>query len=206
MSTSTNTAERPAAGSVRFDRRAVVAELLAGVPDALVVTGLGSPTYDVASAGYRERNFFLWGAMGGSIPLGLGIALAQPEESVVVITGDGEQLMGIGALGTVVAAAPRNLTVVCLDNGHFGETGMQRSHTSFGTDLVAVARGFGIADAFTVSDESQIAGLAERIRARAGITYARVPIDPSEPPRVMPLRDGVSTKNTFRASLGLSTF
>jgi thiamine pyrophosphate-dependent acetolactate synthase large subunit-like protein len=190
----------------QVDRRTFVADLLGQVPGALVVTGLGSPTYDVASAGYRDRNFFLWGAMGGAVPLGLGLALAQPAESVVVITGDGEQLMGIGALGTVAAAAPDNLTIVCLDNGHFGETGMQRSHTSLGTDLVAVAKGFGIPDAFSVTDAAGVTEVAERIRARRGVAYARVVIAVDEPSRVMPSRDGVNTKNTFRAALGLTTF
>jgi len=190
----------------RLDRRRFVAELLSQTPDALVVTGLGSPTYDVASAGFRERNFYLWGAMGGAVPLGLGLALAQPGESVVVVTGDGEQLMGVGALGTVAAAAPANLTIVCLDNGHYGETGMQRSHTSLGTDLVAVAHGFGITEAFTVTTYDEVAQVAERVLARQGTTYARVLIDPTEPPRTMPSRDGVNTKNTFRASLGLTTF
>lgn len=192
--------------TARLDRRTFVADLLSLVPDALVVTGLGSPTYDVASAGPRDRNFYLWGAMGGAVPLGLGLALAQPDESVVVVTGDGEQLMGIGALGTVVAAGPRNLTVVCLDNGHFGETGMQRSHTSLGTDLVAVAKGFGIADAFTIDTTDGFRDVADRINRRDGIAYARVLIDPTEPPRTMPSRDGANTKNVFRASLGLSGF
>ena len=111
------------------------------------MTGLGSASYDVFAAGDRDKNYYLWGAMGGSTSLALGLALAQPDKSVVVITGDGEQLMGIGSLATIAAKQPRNLTIVVLDNGHFGETGMQRSHTSLGTDLVAVAKGFGIADA-----------------------------------------------------------
>lgn len=190
----------------RLDRRAFVAALLARTPDALVVTGLGSPTYDVASAGHRARNFYLWGAMGGAVPLGLGLALAQPDESVVVVTGDGEQLMGVGALGTVGAVAPANLTIVCLDNGHFGETGMQRSHTSLGTDLVAVAQGFGITEAFAVTEADQVSRVADRVLARQGTTFVRVLIDPTEPPRTMPSRDGVNTKNAFRASLGLTTF
>lgn len=196
----------PTIEETQVDRRTFVADLLGQVPDALVITGLGSPTYDVASAGYRERTFFLWGAMGGAVPLGLGLALAQPTESVVVITGDGEQLMGIGALGTVAAAAPDNLTIVCLDNGHFGETGMQRSHTSLGTDLVAVAKGFGIADAFRIPDAAGVNEVAGRILARRGVAYAQVAIAADEPPRVMPSRDGVNTKNTFRAALGLTTF
>ena len=128
----------------RADRREFVARLIAAIPDALIVTGLGSASYDVFASGDRERNYYLWGAMGGAASLGLGLALAQRDKSVVVITGDGEQLMGIGSLGTIGVKQPKNLSIVMLDNGHFGETGMQRSHSSLGADLVAVARGFGV--------------------------------------------------------------
>ena len=131
------------------------------MPDALVVSGLGSTTYDVFAAGDRDRNFYLWGAMGGATSIGLGLALAQPDKPVVVITGDGEQLMGIGSLATIAAKQPPNLTIVVLDNGHYGETGMQPSHTSLGTDLVAVAGGFGIRHAFSAwepGDAPKIAG------------------------------------------------
>lgn len=135
----------------RTNRREFVAKLLAATPDALVITGLGSAAYDVFAAGDRDRNYYLWGAMGGAAPMGLGLALAQPDKPVVVITGDGELLMGIGSLATIAVKQPKNLTIVVLDNGHFGETGMQRSHSSLGTDLVAVANGFGIATAFTAA-------------------------------------------------------
>ena len=121
----TSTASLP-----RVDRRAFVARLIAAVPQALVVTGLGSAAYDVYAAGDPDRNYYLWGVMGGASALGLGLALAQPDRPVVVVTGDGEMLMGIGSLGTIGAKRPRNLAVVVLDNGHYGETGMQRSHTS----------------------------------------------------------------------------
>ena len=108
----------------RVDRRDFVAKLIAAIPDALIVTGLGSASYDVFASGDRERNYYLWGAMGGAASLGLGLALAQRDKSVVVITGDGEQLMGIGSLGTIGVKQPKNLSIVMLDNGHFGETGM----------------------------------------------------------------------------------
>ena len=149
----------------RTSRRAFVARLLAATPEALVIAGLGSAAYDVFAAGDRERNFYLWGAMGGATSIGLGLALAQPQQSVVVITGDGEQLMGIGSLGTIGVKQPRNLTIVVLDNGHFGETGMQRSHTSLGTDLVAVAKGFGIEDAFSTGSLAASDDIARRAGA-----------------------------------------
>lgn len=191
----------------RLDRRRFVADLLARVPaDTLVVTGLGSPSYDVFAAGDRPENFYLWGAMGAAAPLALGLALAQPTRPVLAVTGDGEHLMGIGTLATIGAQLPPNLTIVVLDNAHFGETGMQPSHTQLGTDLVAVAQGFGIHDAVRVTDPAQAEELAVRVEARAATTYAQVLIDTAEPPRALPSRDGVANKNSFRAALGLATF
>jgi phosphonopyruvate decarboxylase len=190
----------------RVERREFVSKLLGPLPDVLVVSGLGSATYDVFAAGDRASNYYLWGAMGGSTALGLGLALAQPDRSVLVITGDGEQLMGIGSLATIGGKQPRNLAIVVLDNGHFGETGMQRSHTSLGTDLVAVARGFGIADAFRVASIAGAAEVAQRVRARQGPTFARVLIHANEAPRALPPRDGAFIKNRFRAALGLKPF
>jgi phosphonopyruvate decarboxylase len=190
----------------RADRRAFVSRLLSSVPQALVVTGLGSASYDVFAAGDRDLNYYLWGAMGGAAALGLGLALAQPSRSVVVIAGDGEQLMGIGSLATIAAKQPRNLSIVVLDNGHFGETGMQRSHSSLGTDLVAVAKGFGIADAFTTDSLEGSDQVVRRILARDGVSFAQVFIEANEPPRALPPRDGPFIKNRFRAALGLRPF
>lgn len=187
----------------RIDRREFIAELLGAVPEALVVTGLGSPTYDVFAAGDRDLNFYLWGAMGGSTPIGLGLALAQPQRSIVVVTGDGEQMMGIGALATVAAQQPRNLTVVVLDNGYFGETGMQRSHSGLGTDLALTAEGLGIADSLKVDDPAAIPDLAARIEARANPVFVQALIEVDEPPRAIPPRDGTHVKSRFRAALGL---
>lgn len=188
------------------DRRSFVSKLLQATPDALVITGLGSPSYDVFAAGDRDRNFYLWGAMGGAASMGLGLALAQPSKSVVVITGDGEQLMGIGSLATIAVKQPANLTIVVLDNGHFGETGMQRSHSSLGTDLVAVAKGFGIADSFVVQQLDGFDDVARRVNARKGVALAQVLINSDEPPRALPSRDGVYVKNRFRAELGFPPF
>jgi len=186
-----------------MDRRRFVAELLAGIPEALVITGLGSASYDAFAAGDRDRTFYLWGAMGGAASMGLGLALAQPRRPVVVITGDGEQLMGVGSLATIGAKRPANLTLVVLDNGHYGETGMQRSHSSLGTDFVAVARGFGIADALAIDRIDACAELARRINSRAAVTFVHARIDANEPPRALPPRDGPFLKNRLRASLGL---
>src|SRR5579872_5159626 len=120
-----------------LDRRSVVSTLLKGRKDAIVVGGLGASTYDIAASGDHDRNFYLWGAMGGAVMIGLGVALAQPQLPVMVITGDGEMLMGMGSLATVGLQQPKNLTIVVLDNEVYGETGGQASHTGGRTDLVA---------------------------------------------------------------------
>lgn len=190
----------------RANRRTFVAKLLSALPDALVVSGLGSASYDVFAAGDRDRNYYLWGAMGAASSLGLGLALAQPDQSVVVITGDGEQLMGIGSLGTIAVKQPKNLTIVVLDNGHFGETGMQRSHSSLGADLVAVSKGFGIADSFMADSVDACDSIAAGIKARQRTTFVQVLIDADEPPRALPPRDGPYIKNRFRAAIGLKPF
>ena len=190
----------------RVHRRDFVARLMQATPDALVVAGLGSSAYDLFAAGDRDRNYYLWGAMGGTTSLALGLALARPNDSVVAITGDGEQLMGIGSLGTIGVKQPKNLTIVVLDNGHYGETGMQRSHSSLGTDLVAVAKGFGIADAMAVSTLEGSDDIARRINARAGTAFVQVFVEVEELPRTLPPRDGPYIKNRFRAALGLTPF
>jgi len=196
-----NVNPREAAAAV--DRREFVAALLARLPDALVVTGLGSPTYDVFAAGDRDRNFYRWGAMGGAAIMGLGLAIAQPDQQVLVITGDGEQLMGLGGLSTIGAQQPKNLSVVVLDNGHFGETGMQRSQTSLGTDLAAVAKACGIGNAFGVDDMAGVDRVAEAVLAREGACFAQVIVKADDLPRALPSRDGVHLKNRFRKELGL---
>jgi thiamine pyrophosphate-dependent acetolactate synthase large subunit-like protein len=189
-----------------IDRRAFVAQLLGACPETLVVTGLGSPTYDVFASGDSDRYFYLWGAMGGATPLALGLALAQPKRPVLVITGDGEQLMGMGALATAAAQRPKNLSIVVLDNGHFGETGMQRSHSSLGTDLTLVAKGCGIAKASKLHSMDESAALAQAINAREGMVFAQVMIKSEDVPRALPSRDGSYVKNRFRGALGLKPF
>ena len=187
-----------------LDRRAFVRALIDRCPEALVVAGLGSATYDVFAAGDRPQNFYLWGAMGGAAAIGLGLALAQPARQVLVITGDGEQLMGIGALATIGAQAPKNLTIVVLNNGHYGETGMQLSHTSLGTNLAGVARACGIADAFEANGMDVIDRIATGLSQLSGPTLAQVAIKAEEVPRALPSRDGVYIENRFRAELGLA--
>ena len=187
-----------------IERRAFVKELIDLCPGVLVVPCLGSSNYDIFAAGDRAENFSLWGAMGGAALIGLGLALAQPSKSVLVITGDGEQLMGMGGLATINAQQPKNLTIVVLDNGHFGETGMQHSHSSLGTDLTAVAKGCGIANSFKVREASDVKTIQQNVLARAGVAFAQVYVKADDLPRALPSRDGVHIKNRFRQALGFA--
>jgi thiamine pyrophosphate-dependent acetolactate synthase large subunit-like protein len=187
-----------------LDRREAVKLLLADRGDLLVVCGLGSPVYDVAAAGDDPRNFYLWGAMGGAAMIGLGLALARPERRVLVVTGDGEMLMGLGALATIAVQKPANLAVVTLDNGAYGETGMQASHTARGADLAAIARGCGITRARDVADDEGLAALAREVREGQGPIFACLRIGAGEHERVLPLRDGVALKLRFRRALGIA--
>jgi thiamine pyrophosphate-dependent acetolactate synthase large subunit-like protein len=186
-------------------RRDAVATLLRNREDLLVVTGLGSPTYDVHAAGDHDGNYYLWGAMGGAALIGLGLAQAQPDKRVVVITGDGEQLMAFGSLATIAVAKPRNLDIVVIDNHHFGETGMQMSHTGRGVDFAAIATTCGFAATRTVKTLEEVEALANTLRTPApGPRLFVIKVSADSPPRSMPSRDAVYIKNRFRAHLGLA--
>jgi len=185
----------------RLDRRQTVARLLADRGDLLVVSGLGSATYDCAAAGDDPRNFYLWGAMGGTAPLALGLALAQPDTPVLCITGDGDLLMGLGALTTIGAQAPANLSVVVLDNEMYGETGAQPSATALGTDLTAIARACGLNAVDQIADMAGVEALAARLHTGGGPLFATIKIAPGAPERVLPARDGAYLRSRFRQAV-----
>jgi thiamine pyrophosphate-dependent acetolactate synthase large subunit-like protein len=180
-----------------IDRRELVRELLVDRGDLLVVSGLGSATYDVAAAGDHPLNFYLWGAMGGTAMIGLGLALAQPDRRVAVLTGDGDMLMGIGSLATIGVKQPKNLAIVVLDNAHYGETGMQASHTKAGIDLVAVALGCRFREARAISRIEQAADVRELLHTGEGPLLISARISEDDVPRVLPLRDGHAIKQRF---------
>ena len=182
-------------------RRDVVKKLLSGRKDLLVIAGLGSTAWDITAAGDSPLNFPLWGAMGQAAMIGLGLALAQPKRRVLVITGDGEMLMGMGSLGTIGVQNPNNLAIVVFDNGLYGETGMQQSHTSGGVNLLAVARGCGIERVMDVEDDAGLKELAGLLATYNGTLFARVPISPDETPRALPEKDGVVIKDRVRRAV-----
>jgi thiamine pyrophosphate-dependent acetolactate synthase large subunit-like protein len=182
-------------------RREVVAALLDQRGDLLVVAGLGSPAWDCTAAGDHPLTFPLWGGMGQAAMTGLGLALARPERRVLVVTGDGEALMGLGSLATVGVQRPQNLTLVVLDNERYGETGMQATHTAHGVDLAGVARACAFAWTSTLREVDQIPGLRDEIHARPGPGLAVVKVLPETLPLVFPPKEGVILKDRFRRTL-----
>lgn len=185
-------------------RRPLVAALLRNAPDLIVVAGLGSSAWDITAAGDRDLNFPLWGAMGGAVSVGLGIALAQPTRRIVVVTGDGEMLMGLTALTTIAAMAPDNLAVLVLDNETYGETGGQPTNTAKGTDLAGMARAAGIAQSWTLTRSNDVEPALQRLRSDKGPLFCVAKVRFEELPLVLPPKDGVILRERFRKALGVA--
>jgi thiamine pyrophosphate-dependent acetolactate synthase large subunit-like protein len=185
----------------RLDRRKVVAQILAGRGDALLVTGLGSTTWDAAAAGDDPKNFYVWGGMGGAAMIGLGLALAQPERRVLVITGDGEMLMGLGALATIAVQRLENLSVIVIDNERYGETGMQSTHTHFGVDLTGMAAAAGFPRTTTITTRKALDGFVAEIYEAPGPVFCCIKVDDAPLPMVLPERDGAWLKSRFRKTV-----
>lgn len=186
-----------------LDRRQVVSTLLADRKDVVAIGGLGASTNDICAAGDHVRNFYLWGGMGGAAMIGLGLALAQPKLPVLVITGDGEMLMGLGSLAAIALQKPSNLSIAVLDNEAYGETGGQTSHTSAAADLVGIARACGIADSRAVTTLAEVEAFAQAVHdVSAGPRFANVKIDSASVERILPTRDGTYIVNRIRGDLG----
>ena len=184
-----------------LDRRKAAAEILAQRGDALVVAGLDAPCWDTAAAGDHPLNFYLWGGMGSAAMIGLGLALAQPQRRVLVITGDGEMLMGLGAFATIAVQQPRNLAVIVIDNEHYGETGMQQTHTRFGVDLAGMAKAAGFGATGTIYSTAELQTWIPRIHREPGPLFAAVKVTTAKAPLILPARDGTVLKNRFREEL-----
>src|SRR4051794_492626 len=177
--------------SAVLHRRDVVPKLLEKRGDLLVVAGLGSTAWDITAAGDADLSFPLWGAMGQAAMIGLGLALAQPKRRVLVITGDGEMLMGLGSLATIGVQQPKNLTVVVIDNERYGETGMQATHTASGVDLAAAAKACGIRNSQLVSTGKKVSQLRKIIHEAAGPNFVQIKVKAEKVPLFLPPKDGV---------------
>ena len=187
-----------------LDRREALPALVGRHQDFLLVGGLAGAAKDVAALTENGPNgYAMGGAMGGACMIGLGLALARPERRVLVITGDGELLMNVGALATIALMNPPNLSIVCVDNGHYGETGYQKSHTSLGTDLEKMAIGAGIKRTLTVDQTADIASGARLLREGNATAFVLLRVTTAEPPDYKRIWDPIANRNQFRAGLGL---
>ena len=184
-----------------LNRRELVKALLQQRGDTLVVCGLGAPCWDTAAAGDHPLNFYAWGGMGGAAMIGLGIALAQPKRRVLVITGDGEMLMGLGSLATIAVQQPDNLGVIVMDNERYGETGMQDTHTRHGVDLAGMAQAAGFRSAETIYSKTELADWLARFDKVPGPFFATIKVTTKEAPMILPMRDGTALKHRFREAL-----
>ena len=189
------------AESGKLERRSVVRALLEDRGEMLAIGGLGAPAWDITAAGDSPQNLPLWGGMGGAAVMGLGLALAQPTRPVLVITGDGEMLMGVGSLATIATKQPRNLAVVVLDNEHYGETGMQETATRHGVDLAGMAKAAGIGDSRKVTTPAELLALRDAIRAGHGPIFAQVKIDAASLPLVLPPREAAILQARMREAI-----
>ncbi len=190
-----------------LDRRETARVLLGSGEDLLAVLGLGGTVWDAMAAGDRDLSFYMWGGMGLATATGLGLALAQPRRRVLVLTGDGEMLMGLGSLATVGRKMPSNLAVVVMDNELYGETGGQPSHTSERCDLAGIARAAGINDSRIVTNADELADFRNSLNRLGtesqGPLFAAIktPGATSSPGNPLPPRDGAFLKSRFRDAL-----
>ena len=190
-----------AAPSFVLDRRQAVPALIARHQDFLIVTGLAGTSRDIAAlTDDGAHTYTMAGALGGASMIGLGLALARPDKRVLVVTGDGELLMNVGSLATIAVLNPPNLSIVCVDNGHYGETGYQRSHTSLGVDLERIAAASGIKRTVAIEQESELAAGARLIREGNGASFVLLRVKPTEPPAYKRDLDPSTCRTRFRAA------
>jgi phosphonopyruvate decarboxylase len=181
-----------------LDRNVALPKLIGNHQDFLVVAGLGSAQEISALMEGRNNFFVLGGAMGAASMMGLGLALARPDKHVLVVTGDGELLMNLGSLAVIALKNPSNLSIVCVDNGHYGETGYQKTHTSHGTNLEAIAAGCGISRTMAVDQDSDIAAASKMIRETNGASFVLLRVAPTDSVKYRVNLDGPSTRYAFR--------
>ena len=186
---------------IHLNRRKVTARILQDRGDTLFVTGLGSTTWDAAAAGDHPNNFYLWGGMGGAAMTGLGLARAQPDRRVVVLTGDGEMLMGIGSLATIAVAETGNLSICVIDNQHYGETGMQETHTGHGVDLAGMASAAGFKQTLTAWTTEALEKAIPLLYHAEGPVFINVKVTTERVPMVLPIRDGTTIRARFRQAV-----
>jgi thiamine pyrophosphate-dependent acetolactate synthase large subunit-like protein len=189
-------------GLTVFNRAELTKRLVSKLRDEAVVAGIGNTNFDLYAAGHRPQNFYMLGSMGLACPIALGVALAQPERGVIALEGDGSMLMALGCLATIANVKPRNLTIIIMDNGLYQITGKQPTATAGTTDIVAVAKGAGIASSFWIRDQAHFDELINRGFTHGGPVLLAVKID-DKPGTVQPPRDPALVRNRFMKGLGI---
>jgi thiamine pyrophosphate-dependent acetolactate synthase large subunit-like protein len=185
-----------------LDRKMAVPAIVGDPSDLLIVCGLAGASKDIAHLTDDGDNIFtMAGAMGGATAMGLGLALSRPDKRVLVVTGDGELLMNVGTLATVGIMKPANLSILCVDNGHYGETGYQESHTQRGVDLEVIAQGSAIPVTRTVTTEDQISEAAKVLRNSNASSFILLRVSTEPPPAVKRSMDASERKTAFRRAL-----
>jgi hypothetical protein len=185
-----------------LDRRDAVPALIGRHQDFLIVSGLAGTSRDVAAlTGDGAHTYTMAGAMGGACMIGLGLALARPDRRVLVVTGDGELLMNVGALATIAVMNSPNLAILCVDNGHYGETGYQKSHTSLGVDLEKIAAGSGIKTTRTIASQEALADGPRLLREGNGTVFLVLRVKPTDPPAFKRNMDPSACRDRFRGAL-----
>src|SRR5438105_14582234 len=160
MNTAASTPARNTKVMNRFD---LTSRLIAKLKnEEAVVGGIGNTNFDLWAAGHRPQNFYMLGSMGLTFPIALGVALAPPNRRVFALEGDGSLLMQLGSLSTIATLAPKNLTMVVMDNGIYQITGSQPTPAAGHTDLVAIALASGIANSSWAADEDDFERLIEQ--------------------------------------------
>ena len=185
----------------KLNRRLVISELLKERENSLIVNGLGGTCWDVASLGDNDLNFYVWGGMGNACMIGLGLALSQPDKKVIVITGDGEMLMGIGSLATIALKQPKNFSIVVFDNELYGETGNQKTHTAYCTNLSKIAIGSGIINSSIILTQEDLLSLSSEIHQIKNLSFSVIKINQDQEEIVLPIREGAFIKSRFRRAL-----
>jgi len=166
-----------------------------------VIGGIGNANFDLYAAGRRPQNFYMLGSMGLAAPIALGVALAQPKRRVFALEGDGSLLMQMGSLATIAMISPRNLTIVVWDNGMYQITGAQKTATAEIADLVAMARGAGIAQSAWAKDEDDFERMIDEALKNDGPWFIGARTD-AETPKIQTPREPVVIKDAFMRGLG----
>ena len=199
-----NTQAKPPARNTKVMNRFDLTKRLLGKlkHEEAVIGGIGNTNFDLWAAGHRPQNFYMLGSMGLAFPIALGVALAQPARRVFALEGDGSLLMQLGSLSTIATLAPKNLTMVVMDNGIYQITGAQPTPAAAVTDIVAIALASGIANSSWAADEEDFERLAEQSLTADAPTLIGVRID-DKPGVGTTRRDPVQIRERFMLGMGV---